>query len=379
MVSTSKQSEPEQLKGAGVAVRASGGGKIKKLLSMGGTFLTVVVLTGLLWVWAEQSQLVSQEIRLSFVLDTGADSSLVLLSVDDGSGQEARDDTATDGKRIEMAKVIFKGTSNRLSELQADLLSGKLKVQCYLSEVTYWAAEHKIPVIGLLNANDELRERGVTVVEAEPENITVKLDEWVRIKIKLALKAKAQGQRFEASIEPAEIEVEVPSTLKDVLQPEELLVELVGGDPEKITPGMEVLATVSRELGGLTVRPALSEVIVTLRPRKQSVDKLEGLPLYAILPVDYIGKYDVVFGEDAEKIVDVTVVGPAAELAKLKTASQEKVRAYIRLGNRHIKSPSMVGYYTITVEFELDEDVHEVDVSGSPKTVKVRLEKKPTD
>jgi hypothetical protein len=379
MVSISKQSEPEQSKGAGVAIRAPGGGKIKKLLSMGGTFLTVVVLTGLLWVWAEQSQLKTKEIPLSFVLATGADSSLVLLSVNDGFGQEARDDTATGGKRIREVKVVFEGTRNRLRELQADRQSGKLKLLSYLSEVTYGTGEHKIAVIDLLNANDELRARGITVVKAEPENIRVTLDKWVRIKIKLALKAKAQGQRFNASIEPPEIEVGVPSTLKDVLQPEELLVDLVGADPERITPGMKVPATVSGKLGGFAVRPTLLKVIVTLRPRKQSDDKLEGLPLYAILPVDMINKYNVMFGEDADKIVNVTVVGPTAELEKLKTASQEKVRAYIRLGSKHIKSPSMDGYYTITVEFELDEDVHEVDVSGSPKTVKVRLEKKPTD
>ena len=44
---------------------------VKKLLSMGGTFLTVAVLTGLLWVWADQAQLLEQDIpRLAFTLAT---------------------------------------------------------------------------------------------------------------------------------------------------------------------------------------------------------------------------------------------------------------------------------------------------------------------
>ena len=379
MVSTLNPSKPEQSKGAGVAVRAPGGGKIKKLLSMSGTFLTVAVLTGLLWIWAEQSQLVKQEIHLSFVLATGADSSLVLLSADDGSGQKVLDDIATGSKRIKRAKVIFKGTSNRLRELDADLQSGKLKLQSYLSEVTYWAGEHDIPVIDLLNANDELRDRGVTAEKAEPENISVTLDKWVHIdKIKLALRNTPKSQRFRGRIDPPEIAVQVPSILQDSL-PEKLLVDLMGEIPEKITTEVRVSGTVLEELGGLPVKPALSEVTVILLPREQSVAELGPLLLYAVLRVDMIGKYDLEFEKAADKVVVVNVVGPAAELDKLKTASQEKLRAYIRLGPKHIKSISMEGYYTITVEFELDEDVHEVEISGSPKTVKVRLVKRPTE
>ena len=126
------------------------------------------------------------------------------------------------------------------------------------------AGKHSISIIDLLNANDELRDRGVTVVEAELASITVELDEWVRIdKIKLVLRDTSKSRRFQTlGIDPPKIAVQVPSRLKDSL-PEELLVEL-GEIPEKITLGMEVLGTVSRELGGLPVKPELSEVTVIL-------------------------------------------------------------------------------------------------------------------
>ena len=120
MASASNPSGPESSRGARVSVRAPGGGKIKKLLSMSGTFLTVAVLTGLLWVWADQSQLVDQEIKLSFVLAAQSESGLILLSVDDGS-REAFPDTAGGGIDIE-ATVEFKGTRSRLQELRADPL-----------------------------------------------------------------------------------------------------------------------------------------------------------------------------------------------------------------------------------------------------------------
>ena len=91
-----------------------------------------------------------------------------------------------------------------------------------------------------------------------------------------------------------------------------------------------------------------------------------------------IGKYDLKFGNDADKVVEVTVVGPAGELAKLQTPPPEKVRAYIRLGIKH--TIPMEGYYKVPVEFEFDDDIHGVEIiSGPSKTVRVRLERKPTE
>ncbi len=354
-------------------MRAPGGGKVKKLLSIGGTFLTVAVLTGLLWVWADQSQLGIKEIGLSFVLATDAESGLILLSVDDGSGETIRD-AVGGGIRIK-AKVKFEGTHSRLKELEAELKSRQLELQVYISKGSYWATADKIAVIDLLNANDELRDRGVTVIEAEPASITVVLDEWVLIKkIKLALR----DQTFQSRIDPPEIAVYVPSRLEDAL-PAELLVEL-GEIPEKITSEEKVSGTVSRELHGLPVRPALLEVTVILEPREQRRDKLGPLKLKALLPADVIGKYDLKFETEADNVVDVTVVGPAAELDKLKSASQERVRAYIDLDpNKHAKATDTYTYYPVTVRFIFDDDVHGVEVFGPPKIVKVRLEKKPTE
>ena len=205
--------------------------------------------------------------------------------------------------------------------------------------------------------------------------LMVARDEWVLIeKIKLALR----DQTFQSRIDPPEIAVYVPSRLKDAL-PKELLVEL-GEIPEKITSEEKVSGTVSRELHGLPVRPALLEVTVILEPREQRRDKLGPLKLKALLPADVIGKYDLKFETEADNVVDVTVVGPAAELDKLKSASQEKVRAYIDLDpNKHAKATDTYTYYPVTVRFIFDDDVYGVEIFGPPKIVKVRLEKKPTE
>ena len=345
-------------------------GKAKKLLGMGGTFLTVVVLTGLLWVWADQSQLIEQEISLSFILATEAKSNLILLSVDEGSGPVATD-AATNGQRIR-ANVVFEATRSRLRELQNDLQNGKLELWAYLSGSTYWPGKHEIQVVNLLNANDALTDRGVTATQADPSEIAVVLDEWVvRKKVKLAVADTPETQRFEAYISPGEIDVEVPSSFKD-RQIEALSVDL-GQIPEKITPGLEISGTVATEFEGMPVRPKKTKVTVTLQPTEQSSAVLGPLQIEASLPPDMIGKYDLKFENEASKVVEVKVVGPASELNKLKAAPQEKVWAYIRLGTKHTKATE--AYYPVKVEFEFI-DVRGIELAEEQKSVKVRLEKK---
>ncbi len=355
-----------------IAGRASGG-QAKKLLGMGGTFLTVAVLTGLLWVWADQSQQVVQEIPLSFVLATETESSLILLGVDDGTGEVAPDPAT--GVRPIKAKVKFRGTRRRLRELQSDLQSGRMELLVYLSDRTYWAAEHKIGVAGLLDANREFRDRGVMVVEAEPQNIVVELDKWFLIKrIRLALKDTPENHRFRADIDPPEIAVEVPSSLEEEARPEVLVVDL-GRIPEKITPNLTLSGTVQSELSGQPIRPRPGKVTVILQPSEHSTISLGPLQIIVGLPAEMVGVYNLEWEDPASKFVEVAVDGPADELDKLKSAAQEKVRARIDLGLTHAKPTE--AYYPVTVQFEFI-GVHAVKLAGQEKTVKVRLKRKPT-
>ena len=356
------------------AGRASSRKGLKKLLSMGSTFLTVAVLTGLLWVWADQAQLLSQDVPLVVLtVATAAQSPLIIMSVSDDSGKEASE-APGGGKRVE-AKVKFEGTRSRLRELQSALQSGRLELLAYLSEAVYKAGTHKIPVADLLNANEGIRDRGVTAIETEPAEISVVLDKWVRMeRVKLAVKDPAETPRFQASIDPPEIAVQVPGSLKNQLerQPQTLLVELTQ-IPDKIPANLEVVGTVSTKLAGQPVRPERSKVKVILQPIEQAKAKLGPLQIYAFIPPDMIGTYYPEWDDEANKVTEAEVIGPQAELDKLKTAAKEKVRAYIDLSATHAEPTET--YYTVTVQLWFSEDVRNVKLVGPAKTVKVRLRK----
>ena len=347
----------------------------KKLLSMGSTFLTVAVLTVLLWVWADQAQLLSQDIPLAFTLSTAAKSRLIVMSVNYGSG-EAADEAPGGGKRIQ-AEVTFEGTRSRLQELRTDLLSGGLALFAYLSEPAYRADTDPIDItiVDLLSTNEELRHRGVTAIQAEPDEISVVLDKWVVMeKVRLAVRSSDEPLRFQARIDPPEIRVEVPASLKTVLEDtaEPLLVELANV-PDPIIPGQEIEGTVLTKMAGKPVRPERSTVKVTLQAVQQATERLGRLQIHANLPLDMVGFYIVEWQEEADKWLEVDVTGPRAEINKLRNASQEKVRAEIWLSGTHTVPTGT--YYTVPVKLLFSDDVHGVKLAGPPKTVKVRLRK----
>jgi len=345
----------------------------RKLVSMASTFLTVAVLTCLLWIWANQAEQLKENVRVVFTVATAADSPLIIMSLDDGSGQEAKESSGG-GIKVE-AEVIFKATRSRLRELQRDLKSGELELFVYLSERVYLPGAQKINVADELNTNDELLDRGVLIDSVEPAEIVAVLDEWKRIEsVKLELEKSTEAVTFEHYIDPAQMAVEVPASLLDDLKinPQALTVKMTR-IPEKITPNMEVSATVVNKLRNHTVRPEQSTVKVVLNPKEQDREKSGPLQIYVSLPPDMIGSHVVEWEEEANRMVEVELIGPRAELNKIKAAGKENIMAFIVLGSTYAEETET--YYTVPVQFRFGEGIHDVKVDGSAKTVKVRLRK----
>lgn len=347
------------------------GGKMSRLLNMSGTFLTVAILTVLIWVWAEQSQLDEQHILVPMTLSSEADSVLILVDVDAGMGQPSAE-TADGGKRIR-PKVKLRGTRSRIRELVSDLQSGKIELRIYLSESAYSAGEYPLSVVDLLNADESLRDRGITAIEADPARITVDLDEWVVEKVRLMLKGVSDNPRFQASINPPEISVEIPSRVAAQSTSRLMLVELTQL-PAKISPGLEVEGTVIPELQGHKVKPKKSKVRVTLQPIEQQTERISGLEIAVVLPSEMVGAYDLEWESEASKVIDIKVAGPPGEVDKLKISPKKYIRAYIELSSLDAEPTETYPPVTVRVDFR---GVSDVKLAEPEKTVRVRLRKKP--
>ena len=82
-----------------------------------------------------------------------------------------------------------------------------------------------------------------------------------------------------------------------------------------------------------------------------------------------IGTHTLEWQQEGDKMVVLNVVGPPAELNKIKPGSG-KVKAFISLSATHAGSAET--YYQVPVQLWFSEDIHDVKLAA-PKTVKVRL------
>ena len=189
---------------------------------------------------------------------------------------------------------------------------------------------------------------------------------------KLALKKVPETESFNHYIDPPRIAVQVPATKKQELEVQTLEVELTQ-IPEKIVPNTPIPATVSTKMGNQTVRPQLSAVKVILQSIEQDKIELGPLPIFVRLPADMIGTHELEWQDEGDKQIQVEVIGPPAELSKLKTTGGEKVWAYIDLRATHAEPSD--AYYPVPVKLSFSEDIHDVKLAGTPKEVRVRLRK----
>ncbi len=107
--------------------------------------------------------------------------------------------------------------------------------------------------------------------------------------------------------------------------------------------------------------------------KRQDKEKLGPLQILVVVPAAMIGSHIVEWEEEANRMVVVELVGPRAELNKLKAAGKENIMAFIVLGSTHAEPTET--YYTVPVQFWFATDIHEVKLADPSKTVKVRLRK----
>ena len=342
-----------------------------KLINMAGTFLTVAILTVLIWVWADQSQLDEQQTQVPITLATEAESNLILMDVDTGTGHPAVE-AAEGGRRIR-PKVKLKGTRSRLRELRSDLQSGKLELRIYLSESAYGAGPYQdVFILDLLNADETLRDRGITAVESSPEKITVDLDKWVPERVRLTLRDTDESRTFHATIEPDEITVAVPSRYASSGQPRPMEVDL-DPLPDEITPGLKVEGTIRPNVADYGIKLEKTKVSVTLQPIEQQTETISGLEIRALLPPDMIGAYTLKWENPASKFIDIKIAGPPGEVDKVRISPDKHIRAFIELSSQHAEPTATYPQVTVDISFV---GVRDVKLAEPRKSVKVRLERK---
>lgn len=264
------------------------------------TILAVAALTIAIWVWADLEQTVKDEADVPVVVSTPTHSDYRVRDVSP--------------KRV---RVTFRGPSGQIAELRNN--DEKMACQILLADAQLKSGTLTVRAAEGFRHWDGFR---VSVSEVEPAEIRAELARQVTIKVPVRVQVTDATLREPAKAEPAEVDATVAEADLAAL-PEARRYALVSLSLTKIPENQQVERDVvlEKRLGGAdgieaTFLPASVRVTAYLESPviKTSLGKFT---LTVAGPPEKLNRYQVVFAEDAERWVDLTVQGPRPEVEKL--------------------------------------------------------------
>ena len=264
------------------------------------TGIVVVLVTLLVWVFAENESLRTQPLEVSVRLEATREDRL--LTPASGAGREAWDGGV---------RLVVEGSVASVERLRTQVIEGvtlRAGEQLQLQE-----GDNSVDLATALQRHRAFA--GVTVREAEPRSLDVRVDTLEEIELPVA--GVAEDVELTAAPSPGVVRVRAPRRLIEALPDgataqARLTPAMLASAPEgrlEVIPGVRVFAP--EPLGGrpgVTITPPAVDVSVTLRSRS-AFTVLATTPVHVRLPAAELGDWDVsIVG--ASVLRDVRVSGP---------------------------------------------------------------------
>jgi hypothetical protein len=163
--------------------------------------LAVVVLTVLIWVWADLA--LDEEFSFSNAKISVAKSVNPAIWV-----------TFAGQPSVSLEKVVLKGSARRIAEARQRMNDGRFVREFYFDpehEKMTSPGEHVLKVAEFLKGTDRILQLGLTVASADPNTLTVSMVELQRKQMPVRCFDDSQNPLRVASIEPAQVEAFVPA------------------------------------------------------------------------------------------------------------------------------------------------------------------------
>ncbi len=227
-----------------------------------GKIAIIVFLTALIWVWADLAR--DEQLDLPDVVVEVAKSSNPELWV---SFVAEREEPAL-RTSVTLKSVVLKGPARRVAGVKLQRNEGTLNLNLFLSperEKMTKAEIRSLDVLSFLKGSDEIRQLGLTVIDCEPRQLTLRVQELVRMPV--AIEPAGLDPSVQVSIQPETVEAYVPKEEAGVrkatvrLSPEEQ--NRAKNEPVEKTPYVELAPGQQRDVS--------AKVKVTLAPAQNAL------------------------------------------------------------------------------------------------------------
>jgi hypothetical protein len=244
--------------------------------------LATIILTVLIWVWADMAQ--DEELAVANVKISVAKSVNPSLWVT-FSGQPS----------IMLDKIVLKGSARKMADVRQRINDGRFVREFYFDpehEKTTTPGDHLLNVARFINGADKILQLGITVASADPNTITVGIVELQKKQAPVKCFDDNQNPLKIASIDPAVVEAFVPADREGAALEAKVVLNKREIEQARLSA---VEKTPYLELAPGQIREAATTVKITLPKEQQRLQEylITSVRLGFSLSANLQGKYKV--------------------------------------------------------------------------------------
>jgi len=311
------------------------------------TFLIVVGLTLLIWIYADQRSSQTNDFVLWLTLRPP------------GSANWRLADPNSERTRV---VATFTGPSRSMRELQEDVEEDLFRLT-YVIEADPSSGPYRIELADKLDNLEEVRRRGLRIVSVDPPALTVQVDRLVTKELPVVARADS-FKIVQTEVAPPTVKLILPESQLDKLDVTEIVANIEALEAHRVlirehlsAAGDKTSQTVKLHDVPL-VRPAgaiLKEERVFVEAvieRRDQTKLLRTVYVRFDVSLDQWRKYELEVKDNADLALEVSVRGPSDVIASL---TPQDVRAYVEISTSDAIRTE--GWLTRTVSFVLPAGV----------------------
>lgn len=293
------------------------------------TFLSVAVITGLIWVFAEAETLRTQEQPVELMLDAGEAGTRTLEFADASPAQRRW-------------TVTMVGPTAAVEDL-ARRLRSPVRLAPGMDGVPRESGTVEVDLKTVLLSHPDLTidRRGVSIARVDPPAVRLRLDDLVTVDLPVEVRIPPRGELDgPPEIRPARVKAVIPMSDVERVGAGPILAVIDQSTFDRLVPGRrETLGGVALrlppELVGIRARlePGTAEVTLAVR-RSTTTLRIASVPVHVRLAPTEINKWEIEVADPF--LADVTVTGPRDVVRRIEDKTIPLV-AYIALSYEELE------------------------------------------
>ncbi|MAG17263.1 MAG: hypothetical protein CMJ21_04250 [Phycisphaerae bacterium] len=285
-------------------------------------YLIVTLFTLLIWLLAEQNNVVREQIQISVWIKSPASQRLVI---------------EPDTPRT--VTVLVSCSTGQIAGLKERL---KQQVREFELEYDGGASQHPVVYTRYLERDDVFEQFGATIESVEPPTLSLEVEPLVQVTMKVAIDSGGV-EIAEPGTDPGQATVELPSSAAPQAKEESLIVRIDPTAPKYAGEGphtevVEIELPLQFSPHNVTITPRTAAVTFKVRELTSDLE-VKSIPINTRIHMSAVGRFTIEPAENDRVLRSLKLTGPRQVMQNIREAPLASVTAYIALTLAQLEAP----------------------------------------